>query len=162
MNPLIARLPVYKLKITCQYPVVASSCDLSGFSHEFKPYLKKAISPKTHEELFSPYLFTCPTSRTKGKRYTDAILQKIWKAACKKCGENIRLYDGTKKSTASQLINEAGLTREELREAGDWARLESTEAYARTEIARRKALLEKKVVKLVQKRSKEKNRPENK
>jgi hypothetical protein len=49
-----------------------------------------------------------------------------------------------------------------LREAGDWARLESTEAYARTEIDRRKALLEKKIVKLVHKRSKKRNGLENK
>jgi len=100
--------------------------------------------PKT----FSPYLFSCRSSRTKGKRYTERILSRLWKEACEKCGEDIGMYDGLKKSSASQFINEKGGTRAELQEVGDWARYDSTEAYAKTEVARKRQLMEKKVIEL--------------
>ena len=43
-------------------------------------------------------------------------------------------------SDSSQFINEKGGTRAELQEVGDWARYDSTEAYAKTEVARKRHL----------------------
>jgi hypothetical protein len=57
----------------------------------------------------SRYFFTCAPSRTEGKRYTRAILSKLWKKACKQTGEDILLYAGLKHSTCSQYVNEVGM-----------------------------------------------------
>lgn len=67
-------------------------------------------------------------------------------AACKKAGESISLYAGLKHSTACQLVNDKGLSMSDLQAAGDWARLDSVKRYAVVEVARRKELLEGKVV----------------
>lgn len=113
------------------------------YHSEFKVIMER-MKPQTHEERFSPFLFTCPSSRTKGKRYTDTIIGKLWKDACKKCGEDIKLYDGTKKSSASQFVNELGGSLAELKVAGDWADIRSVEANAQVELARKRELLERK------------------
>lgn len=70
----------------------------------FKPYLKQLLMKPTK------YLFTCQSSRTEGKRYTDRILNKLWNDACEKAGEVIPLYSGTKHSSCSQFYNEKGLS----------------------------------------------------
>jgi integrase len=118
---------------------------------EFKAIMKR-MRPQAHEEMFSPFFFTCPSSRSRGKRYSDSILGRLWKKACKKRGENIKLYDGTKKSTASQFVNELGGSLAELKEAGDWADIRSVEAYAQVELARKRELLERKIVNIKRKR----------
>ncbi len=107
---------------------------------EFKPYLNLAMNSNP----FSPFLFTCRDSRVPGKRYTEKVYRRIWKEACGKAGENIDVYRGTKTSRASQLMNEVGITRAELQIAGDWARIESTEAYAKASVAKKREILEKK------------------
>lgn len=107
---------------------------------EFKQYMKSM--PKS----FGPYFFTCSESRVEDKRYTEKVYRRIWKEACEKAGESIDVYRGTKTSRASQLMNEVGLSRSELQEAGDWARYESTEAYARANVAKKRELLERKVI----------------
>jgi hypothetical protein len=43
-------------------------------------------------------------------------------------------------------MNEVGITRAELQIAGDWARIESTEAYAKASVAKKREILEKKVI----------------
>lgn len=48
--------------------------------------------------------------------------------------------------------NDKGLSMSELQAAGDWARLDSVKRYAVVEVARRKELLEGKVVHIQQRR----------
>jgi len=108
---------------------------------DFKPYLKTLQS-----NPFSPYFFTCTESRVEGKRYTEKVYRRIWKEACDKVGESIDVYRGTKTSRASQLMNEVGLSASELQIAGDWARIESTESYARANVAKKRELLDRKVL----------------
>ena len=117
---------------------------------DFKPYLEQALK----ERPLCPYLFTCDESRVEGKRYTEKIYRRILKEACTHCNEVIDVYRGTKTSIASQLMNEVGLSRAELQEAGDWARHESTEPYARASTATKRNLLERKVINLDERRVK--------
>jgi integrase len=97
---------------------------------------------------FSPYLFVNARARRTGGRYTLEALAGLWKAACRDTGEHIGLYAGLKHSTACQLVNDKGLSLSELQMAGDWARLDSVKRYAVVEEARRKELLEGKVIRL--------------
>ena len=97
--------------------------------------------------IISKYFFVNPSSRTEGKRYTLDFLEKMWKKACTLNGEDIKLYAGTKHSTASQMINEQHYTIDEVQMAGDWERRESVKKYAKVEVSARRALLEGKIVK---------------
>jgi len=96
--------------------------------------------------IISPYLFVNPQGHKKGRHYTLKILEKIWDRAAEAVGEDIGLYQGTKHSTASQLINERGFSQSELQMAGDWSRLESVKKYGKLEVSARKTLLEGKIV----------------
>lgn len=100
------------------------------------------------KRYFSNYIFTHAPARSKDKNYTLESLNRIWKAACEKAGEKISLYAGLKHSTACQLVNDHGLSMSELQAAGDWARPDSVKRYAVTEVARRKELLEGKVIRI--------------
>jgi integrase len=95
---------------------------------------------------FGPYFFTCAESKSEGKRYTGKLLRKYWSEACKKAGEDIDVYRGTKTSRASQMVNEEGMNIHDLQIAGDWASLESVKAYARANIAKKRSLLDRKVI----------------
>ena len=95
---------------------------------------------------FSPFFFTCKTSRTEGKRYSDTIMNRLWNMAAKACGEDISMYAGLKHSSCSQFINEKGLSVSDLQTITDHARLESVKRYAKTEVARKKELLERKII----------------
>lgn len=108
----------------------------------FRPVLESL------RRTFSPYVFINPLARTRHQHYTLESLGRIWKAACTASGESISLYAGLKHSTACQLHNDKGLSLSDLQVAGDWARLDSVKRYAVTEEARRKELLEGKVVRI--------------
>jgi len=97
---------------------------------------------------FSLYLFTCRHSKQEGKRYTGKTYRTIWKEACEKAGENIDVYRGTKTSRASQLINKVAVSMHDLQIAGDWSSLESVKSYAKANIAKKKSVLESKVIQL--------------
>jgi integrase len=111
--------------------------------NDFLPVLKGV-----QRTLFSPYIFINPLARTRHKNYTLESLNRIWKEACNKVGESISLYAGLKHSTACQLVNDYGLSLSDLQTAGDWARPDSVKRYAVVEVARKKELLEGKVIKL--------------
>ncbi len=109
---------------------------------DFKPYMKTMQS-----NPFSPYFFTANESkRVPGNRYTEKIYRRIWKEACAKVGENIDVYRGTKTSRASQLLNEVGLSESEVQLVGDWARIESVKPYAKACVAKKRELINRKVV----------------
>lgn len=90
----------------------------------------------------SEFMFVNPLARQKGKRYTGESLNRIWKAACKKAGEDIDMYSGLKHSSCSQFINEVGMSLSDLQTITDHARIDSVTRYAKTEVARKKALFE--------------------
>ncbi len=114
----------------------------------FEPWTRVEAEKQREHGIISPYMFVSVRGRKRGKRYTARTLQRLWDAACKVAGENIDLYSGTKHSRASQLLNVYGLSKSDLKEAGDWARMDSVDKYAKMEVATRKNLLEGKVVKL--------------
>jgi len=101
-----------------------------------------ALMPKT----FGPFFFSCSESKSEGKRYTGKLYRKYWKEACDKAGEDIDVYRGTKTSRASQLLNEAGMSMHDIQIAGDWASISSVEAYAKANIAKKRALIDRKIV----------------
>jgi len=109
---------------------------------DFEPFIDIEIE----KAIISEFFFTCLSSRNKGKRYSHSILSRIWKNACKRAGEDIDLYSGLKHSSCSQFVNEKGLSESELQMITDHARLESVRRYAKTEVKRKKELLEKKCI----------------
>jgi integrase len=112
----------------------------------FKEFAPQVASNRAIAAVISPYYFVNPDGKLKGKPYTHALLLKLWWKACKSVGENIGLYQGTKHSSCSQFLNEKGGTLSELQEITDHARFESVKRYAKTEVSRRKQLMERKVV----------------
>ena len=113
---------------------------------DFKPIINQMA--KREIQIMSPFFFTCHSSRMPGKRYTQTIMSKLWKDACKRAGESISMYAGLKHSSCSQYINQKGLSISDLQTITDHARLESVKRYAKTEVARKRQLLESKIVPL--------------
>lgn len=111
---------------------------------EFEQYLYQALK----SPIVSQFLFTNHTSRLPGKRYSGYVLNRIWKKACEKAGENIDMYSGLKHSRGCQLINEYGLSLGEVQEVMDHADIRSTAKYAQTEIARKKELMSGRVIRI--------------
>lgn len=108
----------------------------------------REILERIRRENLGPFVFRNGLARTRFRNYTLESLGRIWKAACAATGESISLYAGLKHSTACQLVNDHGLSMSDLQAAGDWARPDSVKRYAVVEVARRKELLEGKVVHL--------------
>ena len=102
------------------------------------PVIEKLI----HKQTESPFLFCNYRARKDGKRYTNESLNTLWRYACEAVGESIDLYSGLKHSTMSQYINEKGLSLSDVQDISDHARIESVRRYAKTEIARKRALME--------------------
>jgi integrase len=110
---------------------------------DFKPvYVDMKKQP-----IISSYFFTNPRAKNPEKRYTKKVLDRLWKKACEDTGENIGLYAGLKHSTCSQLVNEYGYSLSQVQMATDHKTLDSVKKYAKVEIATKKALLDKKIVK---------------
>lgn len=115
---------------------------------EFRPYLEQMRKRTQH--IFSHFFFVNPLSKMSGKHYTHGMLSDLWKTACEKVGESISLYAGLKHSSCSQFINEYGYSIHEVQMATDHARLDSVKKYAKVELSARKAILEKKIIRLTQ------------
>lgn len=88
------------------------------------------------------FMFQNPRARKEGRRYTNESLNTVWKDAREKVGETIDLYSGLKHSSCSQFINEQGMALSDLQTITDHARLDSVEKYAKTEVARKRELME--------------------
>jgi len=110
----------------------------------FKPIIEQI--KRESFQILSPFFFTCPTGRNDGKRYTHTIMSKLWHNAYEQAGEKISMYAGFKHSSCSQYINERGLSESELQIITDHARLESVRRYAKTEVARKRELMERKII----------------
>ena len=88
------------------------------------------------------FMFQNPRARNEGKAYNIEALGRLWKKACMVAGEDIDMYSGLKHSSCSQYINEQGMALSDLRTITDHARLDSVEKYAKTEVARKRQLME--------------------
>ncbi len=119
---------------------------------DFEMFLE--IEKKKHIQygVISQFFFINPGAKKAGKRYTNESLNTIWRAACKKAGEDIDLYSGLKHSSCSQYINEKGLSESELQIITDHARIESVRSYAKTEVKRKKELMMKNIFNLDRKK----------
>lgn len=115
---------------------------------EFRPYLDQMRKRTSH--IFSRFFFVNSSSKMAGKYYTHRMLGDLWKKACKKVGESISLYAGLKHSSCSQLINEYGFSTSQVQMATDHARLDSVKKYAKVELSAKKAILEKRIIRLPQ------------
>lgn len=104
---------------------------------EFEKYLSK------HSLRPGDYIFQNPNARKRGKRYTNESLNSIWRKSCKMVDETIDLYSGLKHSSCSQYINEKGLSISELQIITDHKRLDSVRKYAKVEVSRKRALMER-------------------
>lgn len=93
-------------------------------------------------QLPGEFMFENPLARKTGRRYTGESINIIWRKACKKVGEDIDLYSGLKHSSCSQMINEQGMAVSDLQMITDHARIESAKKYIKTEVARKRALME--------------------
>jgi integrase len=97
---------------------------------------------------FSPYLFTCDESMHKHKRYTRAIMERLWKEACAKVvGVKITLYEGTKHTTAQAYLD-AGYSHDQVQAITDHASIKSVKRYARVKLENKRALLDGDVIPL--------------
>jgi integrase len=117
---------------------------------EFKPILSDLNDRPP--QYMSAFLFTSASSRQIGKRYTHSIMSKRWKDGCKRVEENISLYAGLKHSSCCQYINEKGLSMSDLQAIMDHARLDSMKRCAKTELARKRELMERRVIWLEERR----------
>ena len=77
-------------------------------------------------------------------RYVMVSMRRIWNKACKKAGESIQLYQGLKHSSCCQYINEKGGNIVELAEITGQS-IESLQCYAKTETAKKRELMKRKV-----------------
>ena len=71
-------------------------------------------------------------------------MNKLWNDAAKKCGEDIKMYQGLKHSSCSQYINEKGGNLSDLQIITDHARFDSVKKYAKTQVSRKRELMERK------------------
>lgn len=109
----------------------------------FKPYLKKILKQRE----FSPFMFTCQSSRMEGKRYTREILMKAWKDACAKVGIVIDIHRGLRTSGASSAINEFNWSLEEAQIHGQWSKVDTLkEFYGKYDLERIRGLQKRMVI----------------
>ena len=96
---------------------------------------------------FSPFMFTCRSSRHPQKRYSKDILNKAWNDACAKVGVTISLYQGTKHSSAQSYLD-SGYSFEQVMLVTGHKSMSSVKHYAHAEIEHRRSLMERRVVPL--------------
>ena len=109
----------------------------------FKPYLKAMLEQKD----FSPFMFTCESSRMEGRRYTREILMRIWSNACAKENIKIDIHRGLRTSGASSAINEFEWSLEEAQMHGQWSNVNTLkDFYGRYDVERIRALQRKNVI----------------
>jgi integrase len=85
----------------------------------------------------SPFLFV-----NRGRRYTEGVLNRLWKKACAACGEDIGLYAGLKHSSMSQFVNEKRLGLADVQLISQHAKIESVYKYVSVDLDRARELIE--------------------
>jgi integrase len=104
------------------------------------PLLVTHIDDRVKNYLPEAWLF--PNPRT-GRPYNQHALTRRWKATLEKLGaQKVRLYDGTRHSFASQLINE-GVPQDQVRDLMGHSTSKMTERYAHRNASALRSPLEK-------------------
>lgn len=106
----------------------------------YKPILREYR--QREYQMSSPYFFVNPDGKTDGQHYTVERLRRYWNKACKKVGEDIQFYSGTKHSSASQLINEYWMNQHDVQLALNCSP-NTVSKYAKVEVSARAAVLNK-------------------
>ena len=102
----------------------------------FKPVMESMT-----EHCVSPFFFTNPTGKLEGKHYQHDFLIDLWHKASASVGEKIDMYSGLKHSSCSQLINECGLSVDEVQMLTDHSRRDSVLKYAEVKVAAKRNLM---------------------
>lgn len=95
--------------------------------------------------LSSPFFFVNPKSTRESPYYRREGLYAKWVRYCKKAGIKCSLYEGTKHSTSSQLVNEYGYNLHDVQLATAHKDLSSVRHYAKLDISARRRALDKKL-----------------
>jgi integrase len=104
---------------------------------DFRPIMKKMVV-----RIDSPFFFTHSSGWVEGHRYTHGLLWRVWNEAKKSVGETINMYSGLKHSSCSQLVNEKGLTIDELQMVTDHKQRKMVLKYAAVEVETRRELMQ--------------------
>ena len=106
---------------------------------EFKTMLEN-VKPNG---ILSPFMFTCKSSHQLSKRYTDAIMNRIWRNAMEEAGlPYLSKYPGTKHSSCTQYLNEKNISLTDLMAITGHKQLQTVARYAKTETSRVRELME--------------------
>jgi len=95
------------------------------------------------DHCLTPFFFTNPTGKLDGKHYQHDFLVDLWHKACETVGEDIDMYSGLKHSSCSQLINEFGLSVDEVQMLTDHSRRDSVLKYAEVKVEAKRNLIAK-------------------
>ena len=106
----------------------------------------KRIMQKMPVYLNSPFFFVNPHGKLEGKHYSHCCIRLIWKDACQKVGEDIKMYSGLKHSSCSQYINEKHYSLDQVQMMTDHARREGVKRYASVQLEEKRRLLEGKFI----------------
>jgi len=115
---------------------------------EFLPWINECLNPKARpltrrpeEVASSPFFFVNPLGwYKKGKRFSNDALNRIWRDACHKVGEDIDLYSGLKHSSCTQAFVEHGMSKSEIQTLTGHKRIDSVDKYTGGNIEKQKAL----------------------
>ncbi|HEU4428065.1 MAG TPA: site-specific integrase [Myxococcota bacterium] len=95
---------------------------------ELRAWIEKHVDPKL--ALAGAPLFANPTSRHAAARWIGSALRREWNRAAEKIGVRVRMYEGTKHTTATEALR-AGRRMEDIQQALGHRDRRSTERYAR-------------------------------
>ena len=95
---------------------------------ELREWIERWVNPQG--ALDSSALFVNPTARTPGKRWLSNPLREEWNRAAEKVGVRVKMYEGTKHTSATEALR-SGRRMEEIQKAIGHKDRRSTERYAK-------------------------------
>jgi integrase len=95
--------------------------------------------------ISSPFFFINPKSTRESQHYVRQTLYAKWSRHCKRAGIQCSLYEGTKHSSSSQLVNEYGYNLHDVQLATAHKDLSSVRHYAKIDLTARRNALDKKL-----------------
>jgi integrase len=95
---------------------------------ELREWIEKWVDPQG--ALDGSPLFFNPTARTRDKRWLSNPLRDEWNRAAEKVGVRVKMYEGTKHTSATEALR-GGRRREEIQKTLGHKDRRSTERYAK-------------------------------
>lgn len=117
--------------------LVTSTKTMAGHTIPCHRALISDIERLVEENNGSPFMFV-----NRGRRYTEGGMNRLWKKACAKVGEDIGLYAGLKYSSMSRFVNEKRLGLDETQMISQHAKIESVYKYVDVDLDRTRELME--------------------